>query len=170
LFSYLIAVNEKLTWNGSFLRGFPTRSVKTEAKVTLMPCEEVKTKRPPFLYEQESAETFARCRRLLKGSADAKYTYFMRDRQGGGLIKIGMSQDPDARRAALSASGYHDMEILLTLRDGCLEGLYHQHFADLCVGGEWFEPHPDIFAEIERLTPKTHVPPQRGRGTLANLA
>jgi hypothetical protein len=43
------------------------------------------------------------------------------------------------------------MEILLTLRDGCLEGCYHQHFADLRVEGEWFEPHPDIFAEIARL-------------------
>jgi hypothetical protein len=43
------------------------------------------------------------------------------------------------------------MEILLTLRAGYLEGAYHQHFADLRVEGEWFEPHPDIFAEIERL-------------------
>jgi len=113
-------------------------------------CMAVKT-RETFPWEQEDAETFARCRKQLRGSLYAKYTYFMRDRTSG-LIKIGMSADPYARRAALSASGYRDMEILLLLRDGHLEGAYHQHFADLRVEGEWFEPHPDIFAEIERCS------------------
>lgn len=113
---------------------------------------EVKTKlRPRFPYEQADEATFARCRKMLRGSTDAKYTYFMRDRRSG-LIKIGMSSDPDDRRARLSASGARDMEILLALRDGDLEGCYHRHFADLRVEGEWFAPHPDIFAEIERCS------------------
>lgn len=105
--------------------------------------------RKPFPYEQASPEEFARCRRLLRHAPDAKYTYFMRDRMSG-LIKIGMALDPSERRARLS-DGSRDMEILLTLRDGTLEGCYHQHFADLCVGGEWFVAHPDILAEIGRL-------------------
>jgi hypothetical protein len=111
---------------------------------------EVKTSRPRLPYEQPSEAEFKRVCRLFRGSADAKYTYFMRNRRNG-LIKIGMSNDPERRRATLSASGARDMEILLTLRDWCLEGCYHQHFADLRVEGEWFEPHPDIFAEIARL-------------------
>lgn len=108
-------------------------------------------KRPPFPYKQPDAETFAKWKERVPGTIDVKYTYFMRDRYSG-LIKIGMSNNPENRRAALSASGEHDMEILLTLRDGCLEGCYHQHFANLRVHGEWFEPHPDILAEIERLS------------------
>jgi hypothetical protein len=113
---------------------------------------EVKTEtRPPFPYEQPDEATFARCRKLFRGSSDAKYTYFMRDRISG-LIKIGMSGDPESRRAQLSSSGAQDMEILLTLRDGALEGCYHRHFADLRVEGEWFAPHADIFAEIERCS------------------
>jgi hypothetical protein len=106
--------------------------------------------RERFQWEQADVETFERCRKLLRGTPDAKYTYFMRDRRTG-LVKIGMSQEPEARRTALSASGARDMEMLLTLRDGNLEMAYHKHFADLRVEGEWFEPHPDIFAEIERL-------------------
>ena len=111
-------------------------------------------KRKPFPFEQASPDDFAQCRRLLRHAPDAKYTYFMRDRVSG-LIKIGMALDPSERQARLSSSGARDMEIMLTLRDGNLEGCYHQHFADLCVGGEWFEPHDDILAEIERLQHQT---------------
>lgn len=106
--------------------------------------------RPNFPYQQSNEEEFARCRRLLRASPEAKYTYFMRDRRNG-LIKIGMSLDPHGRRARLSSSGFCDMEILATLRGGDLEKAYHQHFADLCVRGEWFHPHPDILAEIARI-------------------
>jgi hypothetical protein len=112
--------------------------------------------RKPFPFEQDSEEVFARCRRLMPDSIDAKYTYFMRDRRNG-LIKIGRSRDPDERCKRLSSSGRHDMEVLVVLRDGYLEGCYHQHFADLCVGGEWFEPHPDILAEITRLSTQGEV-------------
>lgn len=107
--------------------------------------------RDPFPFEQATEEEFRRMRRFDRHCRDAKYTYFMRNKRNG-LIKIGMSFDPEDRRGRLSASGELDMEILLTLRDGNLEGCYHQHFADLRVEGEWFEPHPDIFAEIERLS------------------
>jgi hypothetical protein len=67
----------------------------------------VKT-RKPFPFTQCDAETFARMRRLCRGSVDAKYTYFMRNRDGG-LIKIGMSDDPEKRRAQLSSSGALDI-------------------------------------------------------------
>jgi hypothetical protein len=114
--------------------------------------------RDPFPYVQADPDTFKRCRRMMRNAPDAKYTYFMRDRVSG-FIKIGMALNPHERRARLSSSGRRDMEILLTLRDGNLEGCYHQHFADLCVGGEWFEPHPDILAEIERLSAGCEVQP-----------
>lgn len=124
----------------------------TEARGVPSSFTHPKSGRPPFPYEQSDPETFARCRKTMRHAPDAKYTYFMRDRRNG-LIKIGVALDPHERRARLSSSGFHDMEILLVLRDGCLEGCYHQHFADLCVGGEWFEPHPDLLAEIARLAP-----------------
>lgn len=31
------------------------------------------------------------------------------------------------------------------------ERAYHKHFSEHRLHGEWFEPHPDIMAEIERL-------------------
>lgn len=129
---------------------FPSCLVKTEVVVPETVAEEVKT-RKPFPFEQEDEEMFARMRRIDRSSVDAKYTYFMRD-QVSGLIKIGMSNNPEKRRADLSASGARDMEILLTLRDGNLEGCYHRHFEDLRVEGEWFAPHPDIEAEVARLS------------------
>lgn len=109
--------------------------------------------RPKFPYEPTSAEDFERIRESdsLRYSPYAKYTYFMRDRRNG-LIKIGMSLDPDSRRARLSSSGFRDMEILATVRGGDLEGCYHRHFEDICVGGEWFEPHQDLMDEIERVS------------------
>jgi hypothetical protein len=128
---------------------FRGRSLKTDHVSTVGTRVGAKT-REPFPFEQADKATFARCRKLFPNDIDAKYTYFMRDRYSG-LIKIGMARDPDDRRVRLSASGARDMEILLTLRDGCLERCYHRHFADLRVEGEWFEPHPDIFAEIARL-------------------
>lgn len=174
LLSYRGADNAAFTTRLRFLRGFTPRSRKTEAKNPVMPLPYVKT-RKPFPFEQTDAETFARCRKHLRGSSDAKYTYFMRDGVSG-LIKIGMSADPNERRMALAASGARSMEILLVLRDGNLEGCYHQHFADLRVEGEWFLPHPDIFAEIDRCSRPNAGEEQwltenlcRGRSTIGTI-
>lgn len=111
------------------------------------------TTRGAFPLRQQSAEEFCRLRAIpgLLHDPSAKYTYFMRDRRNG-LIKIGMARHPDERRARLNSSGAHDVEILAVVRGGELERAYHKHFADLCAGGEWFHPHPDILAEIERLS------------------
>ena len=86
-----------------------------------------------------------------RGRAD--YCYFMFDRIGGG-IKIGRSKSPGERRARLSSSGACSMVLLAVVRGGALEGMYHQAFAAHRIAGEWFEPHPDILAEIARLTPR----------------
>lgn len=85
-----------------------------------------------------------------RSSNCAKFTYFMRDKRTG-YIKIGMAFDPSSRRARLNSSGFHKVEILATVRDGDFEASYHRHFDQHRLHGEWFEPHPDILAEIERL-------------------
>lgn len=88
--------------------------------------------------------------RSRAGPAHADYTYFAFDRIGRG-IKIGKAQSPSERCARLGSSGACDMVLLAVARDGGLEGLYHRHFQEHRIAGEWFEPHDDILAEIERL-------------------
>lgn len=39
------------------------------------------------------------------------------------------------------------------------ERAYHAMFKAHRLHGEWFEPHPDILAEIARLTPTPHKEP-----------
>ena len=113
-----------------------------------------KDKRPPFPHKQDDPEEFARLRRVLRKSDYGDYTYFMWDCNSH-LVKIGKSVDPARRAAELGSSGARKIELLVVLRGGWLEALYHRHFADLRVEGEWFEPHPDLIDEIVRLRPES---------------
>jgi hypothetical protein len=69
-----------------------------------------------------------------------------------GPIKIGMSCDPQARCAAMQIGHPDDVRILaLTPGGRTLEKAYHERFGFARLRGEWFERHPIILAEIERL-------------------
>lgn len=71
-----------------------------------------------------------------------------------GAIKIGFAKNVMTRLAALQANSPIPLRVLVsgpgTLKD---ERIYHARFAAHRLHGEWFERHPDILAEIDRLSP-----------------
>lgn len=78
------------------------------------------------------------------------YVYFIRS--GAGEIKIGQAIDVQKRLAGLQTSHPHQLTLLATTDGGKpAERAYHARFAEHRLHGEWFAPHPDILAEIERL-------------------
>lgn len=80
-----------------------------------------------------------------------KWTYFAIG-QWTGRIKIGQSNDPYRRAQDLPYSSYGEEAVIaVTLRGAHFERAYHDAFRDWHEGHEWFAPHPDILAEIERL-------------------
>ena len=73
-----------------------------------------------------------------------------------GPIKIGMAADPVKRLTALQ-TGHHERLSILAICDGgrVQEMAYHRKYARHRLSGEWFTRHPDILAEIARLTGET---------------
>jgi len=70
-----------------------------------------------------------------------------------GRIKIGMSVCPLERLAAFQLGSPIDLRIMALARGYFdVEDEYHSRFAEHRVRGEWFERHPDILAEIARLS------------------
>lgn len=85
------------------------------------------------------------------GLRKSKFIYFI----GGdtGAIKIGMAYDLIKRLADLQCGSPIRLSILASGPGGRKdEAFYHQRFAAHRLHGEWFERHPDILAEIERLS------------------
>jgi hypothetical protein len=69
-----------------------------------------------------------------------------------GPIKIGMSCNPEARCANMQVGAPGDMALLaVTPGNRRLEKAYHERFGFAHLRGEWFERHPLILAEIDRL-------------------
>lgn len=86
----------------------------------------------------------------IRKKADEARVYFI----GGedGAIKIGIAHDPEARLRGLQTSHHSKLAILATTSGGRRKELeYHKCFAAHRLEGEWFTPHPDILAEIDRL-------------------
>ena len=99
-----------------------------------------------------------------KGPMDAMvgtFVYFI----GGDEtpIKIGFSAHPQSRLNGLQTAHWVKLRILAAVRGTKEdEAAYHRMFASLRMSGEWFERHPDILAEIERLTsPSPHPLPEQ---------
>ncbi|MGK2908550.1 MAG: GIY-YIG nuclease family protein [Sphingobium sp.] len=69
-------------------------------------------------------------------------------------IKIGSTQQPGARfRHLRYSTGLLVGNWLATAEGGAAtERMYHERFAEHHVRGDWFARHPDIIAEIERLS------------------
>lgn len=77
--------------------------------------------------------------------------YFIRSETGP--IKIGISVDPTQRLRNLQTAHPHKLELICVIAGGGgLEAEYHKRFAAHRLTGEWFAPHPDILAEIERIS------------------
>lgn len=74
-----------------------------------------------------------------------------------GPIKIGMTCNVKRRLRELRTKTKLDLSILAATDGGSLrEGLYHSRFLAHHIKGEWFERHPDILAEINRLNSLTN--------------
>jgi len=84
--------------------------------------------------------------------ADREWVYFARGRNTG-LIKIGRSKQPAFRVGQLKHDRFFgdDADLLVTRRGHDWERAYHMAFEPWRFCGEWFAPHPDILAEIDRL-------------------
>lgn len=70
-----------------------------------------------------------------------------------GPVKIGYSVNPKVRMRQLQAASPRRLKILAqVIGEPEDERAYHARFAAHRLHGEWFERHPDILAEIDRLT------------------
>lgn len=108
----------------------------------------------PTLPDWAVEETEEQHRKWRRRSVACWLTYFARGRYSG-RIKIGKTQQrPEVRISQLAfEQPYGEESVLLCTRRGeHFEGLYHKVFDTWRVGGEWFAPHPDILAEIDRLS------------------
>jgi hypothetical protein len=79
------------------------------------------------------------------------FCYFIGDDEG--RIKIGSSRQPSRRLRELRRDTPRNLRLLAKIGGGAeRESYYHHLFAAHHRGGEWFDRHPDIIAEIERLS------------------
>lgn len=70
-----------------------------------------------------------------------------------GPVKIGRAFVPEQRLKEIQCGYPYPLKVLATIKGGRgLERAYHERFAAHRLNGEWFERHPDILAEIERLS------------------
>ena len=80
-----------------------------------------------------------------------------------GPIKIGASCNVKRRLRELRTKTKMDLRILAVADHGIFaEMRYHSRFAEHRLEGEWFTRHPDILAEIARLTPPAQVVGREG--------
>lgn len=69
-----------------------------------------------------------------------------------GFIKIGKSKEPQKRLSGLQTGSPIPLTIIALADGGALrEAAYHMQFEGHRRHGEWFDRHPDILREIERL-------------------
>lgn len=134
---------------------------KSGTLVTVYVCGE------PVLMEQRD---IAAIERAMHESADrsdcGKLCYFAADPCG--LIKIGYTEDMASRLRKLRAAHSPELSIVATATGGIeREAAYHFQFAAHRLHGEWFAPHPDILAEIDRLNDRAATGVQ-SRAALTN--
>lgn len=77
------------------------------------------------------------------------WTYFIASECGA--IKIGRARNVGGRKDSLQCANPRPLKLLAVVPDGSWEAEYHRRFAEHRIQGEWFDPHPDILAEIARL-------------------
>lgn len=106
-------------------------------------------KRSEEVEEGLRAEARLYSKRSIHGDTEA-FVYFIQSATGD--IKIGMARDVAVRMKTLQTAHPVKLTLLVSCDGGAtVEREYHQRFAEHRRHGEWFDPHPDILAEIERL-------------------
>lgn len=84
-------------------------------------------------------------------AAAVQLVYFVQCGDSG-PVKIGVAKDPAARLSTLQTGHFETLHIrAITVGGLAQERIYHDTFRAHHQRGEWFAPHPDILAEIERL-------------------
>lgn len=77
------------------------------------------------------------------------YIYFARQ---GAAIKIGRAVNIVNRLAQLNVGATEPIEMLAVVpAHQSVETLLHRHFKPMRIRGEWFQPHPELLAAIERV-------------------
>lgn len=104
--------------------------------------------------EQEELERRTEATRARLDATEARsigsVVYFIRS--GDGPIKIGLALDVEKRLRGLQTAHHEPLSVLAVTGGGQPQEIaYHRRFAAHRLHGEWFEPHEDILAEIERL-------------------
>lgn len=101
--------------------------------------------------ERDKIEAAVAEERYAAQAAAPQVVYFIQCGDDG-AIKIGIASDPVARLRSLQTAHHERLSILVTTEGGQrAEQAYHKRFAEHRLSGEWFNPHPDILAEISRL-------------------
>lgn len=76
-----------------------------------------------------------------------------------GPIKIGVADCAKSRLETLQTGSPVKLFIMAEMSGGPnIERSYHEKFSEHRLHGEWFAPHPDILAEIDRLKQTTGYP------------
>lgn len=86
-------------------------------------------------------------------AAQRGWVYFIQAQCGS--IKIGRARNVRYRLDELQCANPHELNLLAVAVDGGREREYHRQFAEHRTRGEWFSPHPDILAEIDRLNARS---------------
>jgi len=116
--------------------------------------DEAQVQGPPEDPEILRRRRWARLHAKADSAKCVAKTYFI----GGdvGAIKIGYSVDTIARLRAIQYCSPIPLAIMATAPGGEVrESAYHDQFSEHRMHGEWFERHPDILAEIDRLNGHT---------------
>lgn len=108
-----------------------------------------------LVVEQEVAEAVKTRLEQLDdlGEKPTRWIYFIQGKDGLGLVKIGVANDPKKRLADLQRTSPIELEIIGSRPgDTFVERELHERFADFRAHGEWFEPSPVILAEARGET------------------
>jgi hypothetical protein len=85
-----------------------------------------------------------------------------------GLVKIGLSGAPEGRLRELQTASAGPLDLHLTMQgDHSVEAALHRHFADKCVGNEWFDfgSEDAAVAVVTNVEAAMAAAPQSARGT-----
>lgn len=87
---------------------------------------------------------------VIRSKATNRFIYFVQAENGP--IKIGVASNLEKRIGNLRGSSPVKLTLLFATHGGATaEANLHHRFREHRLHGEWFAPHPDILAEIERL-------------------
>lgn len=79
--------------------------------------------------------------------------YFAQAQMPGGLIKVGKAKDVASRISNLQHGMPFELKLIASIEGevGHAEICIHRRLGQHRVRGEWFSPHPDVFALIAEL-------------------